>query len=453
MKKTKMTIILLFLVFSATSVLSQPVTLVTVGDSLTAGDGDDGSGGGYPARLLTMLQAEYPGSTLSNRAVSGNTTTDLINIQLGDAVADLNAAPSGNRKVGVVWIGSNDLFGLYASDVCTEYYPDLETCEEIEMGYAYDNVDTILGALAATGADVYIALLDDQTKRPVIADPDLRHETFPDITDAEVPRMASEIVDYNDQVVTQAATHGAATVDFYNTTIFENEATLSDDGNHPNGAGYDAIALIWYRAIISSAADAPEMEVRGNGVEIVDGDATPSVADHTDFGNADVTAGQKTRTFVVHNTGTGDLHLTGNPRVALGGEHYEDFSVEAQPSSSVSPNGWASFKIMFDPAETGARRAQVSIANDDSDETPYTFEIQGTGLEYNIWQGSSDDWNNAENWSDGKIPDQTVHVLIPASFAGAFPVINSSPVAKAAGFVASGGSLTVKSSRLEIGGR
>ncbi len=249
MKTEKIIIAALFLIIIAVPALSQPVTLVAVGDSLTAGDGDDGSGGGYSARLLTMLQKDYPGSALSNRAISGDTTQDLINKQLADAVSDLNAAPAGNLKIAVIWIGSNDLFGLYAGDVCTEYYPDLPTCEQTEMAISYDNVNKILNDIKATGAAVYIALLDDQTKRPVIADPSLRNETFPDITDDEVLRMSTQITKYNNQVKAHAASHGAETVDFFNTTIFENTSTLSDDGNHPNGVGYDAIAQIWYQEI------------------------------------------------------------------------------------------------------------------------------------------------------------------------------------------------------------
>ena len=41
----------------------------------------------------------------------------------------------------------NDLFGLYAGDTCTEWYPGLETCERKELGLSHDNVNTILKAL------------------------------------------------------------------------------------------------------------------------------------------------------------------------------------------------------------------------------------------------------------------------------------------------------------------
>ncbi|NIS80999.1 MAG: choice-of-anchor D domain-containing protein, partial [Anaerolineales bacterium] len=58
----------------------------------------------------------------------------------------------------------------------------------------------------------------------------------------------------------------------------------------------------------------PEMEVLGNGQEIVDGDTTPSAVDHTDFGNVDV-GSSLTRTFTIRNTGGAALNLTGSPMV------------------------------------------------------------------------------------------------------------------------------------------
>ena len=62
---------------------------------------------------------------------------------------------------------------------------------------------------------------------------------------------------------------GATTVDFFNTTIFENWATLSNDGNHPNGAGYDAIAMIWYQAITGfSAPTAPTLAATTTGTNV-----------------------------------------------------------------------------------------------------------------------------------------------------------------------------------------
>ncbi|MBF0203566.1 MAG: hypothetical protein HQK67_04440 [Desulfamplus sp.] len=257
MKKEKNTLkICLFVILSlfySVPAISQPITLVTIGDSLTAGDGDSEGGGGYPSRLLAMLVPLYPDSTISNLGISGDTTLDLVNKQLNGAVTILNNAPTGSIKMVLVWIGSNDLFGLYAGDVCSEYYSSISSCEEMEMGYAVDNLDTILGTLASTGATIYIALLDDQSRRPVITDESLRSNSFPGITADEIPRMASQIALYNAQVKQQAVKHGAKTVDFFNTAIFENSATLDYDGNHPNSSGYDAIASIWYQSITGTS--------------------------------------------------------------------------------------------------------------------------------------------------------------------------------------------------------
>ena len=86
------------------------------------------------------------------------------------------------------------------------------------------------------------------------------------------------------------------------------------------------------------------------------------------------------RTFVIRNTGTANLNLTGTPRVSIGGTHASDFAVVAQPSTPVAPNGSVSFDVTFDPSGPGLRAAEISIANDDPDENPYNFSIQGNGV-------------------------------------------------------------------------
>lgn len=232
-------------------VAGQPVTLVTLGDSLTAGDGDEAGIGGYPPRLLLQLQVSHPGSVLQQFGQSGHTTGDLINIQLNPAVAALNNAPAANLKIALVWIGSNDLFGFYEftaqQDWCIAM--GIDACEASEFQQSADNVNTILAALQATGAAVYIALLDDQSRRPVITDPVLRAAAYPNITNEYATRMSTQVGVYNGRVQAHAVTHGARTVDFFNTTLFENWATLSPDGNHPNAAGYDLITAIWFKAV------------------------------------------------------------------------------------------------------------------------------------------------------------------------------------------------------------
>lgn len=136
-----------------------------------------------------------------------------------------------------------------------------------------------------------------------------------------------------------------------------------------------------YRPILNATLQAsPEMSVEGNGVEIADGDTTPSASDHTDFGSADIDSGTVERTFTIRNKGNLDLTLTASPEVSIGGTHAADFSVDVQPTSPVTPSGSTTFKVTFNPSASGLRSATISIENNDPDENPYNFSIQGTGV-------------------------------------------------------------------------
>jgi hypothetical protein len=144
----------------------------------------------------------------------------------------------------------------------------------------------------------------------------------------------------------------------------------------------------------------PEINIQGNATNIADGDTTPTTADDTDFGNVDVTIGTNPNTFTIQNTGTGALNLTGAPLVAIGGAHPGDFTVTATPAASVAASGNTTFTITFNPSATGLRTATVSIVNNDSNENPYNFNIQGTGTttlqEMNV-QGNGADIADGDN--------------------------------------------------------
>jgi hypothetical protein len=124
----------------------------------------------------------------------------------------------------------------------------------------------------------------------------------------------------------------------------------------------------------------PEINLLGNGLPIVHGSTIPATTNGTDFGEADVAVGVMTHTFTISNTGTGVLHLTGTPRVVVSGANAGDFQITHQPTATVDSGGAVTFEIVFKPSAAGLRQATISIANDDADENPYTFAIQGTGL-------------------------------------------------------------------------
>ena len=121
---------------------------------------------------------------------------------------------------------------------------------------------------------------------------------------------------------------------------------------------------------------APEINVQGNAVTIADGDTTPTTADHTDFGGADINGATVTRTYTIQNTGTAALTVG---TVSISGTHASNFTVTAQPAASVAPGGSTTFSVRFDPSATGLRTASLSFSNNDASENPYNYSIQGTG--------------------------------------------------------------------------
>lgn len=120
----------------------------------------------------------------------------------------------------------------------------------------------------------------------------------------------------------------------------------------------------------------PEIDIRGNNISITDGDATPSSIDGTNFGNILVNEGFVSQIFTVYNTGTANLTLGS---VSIGGTNASNFTVTSQPSTSVTPNNSTSFTIRFAPSAIGTRNATLSLSNNDSNENPYNFSIQGIG--------------------------------------------------------------------------
>ena len=155
--------------------------------------------------------------------------------------------------------------------------------------------------------------------------------------------------------------------------------------------GIDAIQ------IIGQVIPEPEMNVQGNNLSIPDGNATPSIANHTDFAGTAVSGGTVSRTFTIQNTGTASLSLSGSPRVAVSGTNAADFTVTAQPASPVAAGGSTTFTVTFDPSAPGTRTATLSITNNDSDENPYNFSIQGTGMNA-MGPGTYDDTHSAWNY-------------------------------------------------------
>jgi uncharacterized repeat protein (TIGR01451 family) len=178
---------------------------------------------------------------------------------------------------------------------------------------------------------------------------------------------------------------------FTNTAVITTTAVGDNLGNNSSEAGVTVVG--------------PEMDVQGKGISIADGDTTPSTADDTDFGTADVTGGTVDHTFTIRNIGTVDLNLTdGPPRVTVTGA---DFSLIADATTPVaSGGGMTTFQVRFDPSAAGLRTGTISIANDDANENPYNFAIQGTGAGLDAdGDGVPDDIEGTGDRDGDGIPD------------------------------------------------
>ena len=147
-----------------------------------------------------------------------------------------------------------------------------------------------------------------------------------------------------------------------------------------NGDSDEAV----YDFAIQGTGTNPEINVQGNATNIADGNTTASTADHTDFGSTYINGGTMTRTFTIQhqNTGTGTLNIGA---ITFSGANASDFSVTTAPgSSSLNPNTSTTFVVTFNPSGFGLRTATISIANNDANENPYDFAIQGTGTDSEI---------------------------------------------------------------------
>jgi lysophospholipase L1-like esterase len=201
-----------------------PLTIVALGDSKTEGVGDAPGWGGYPARLDRLVAEVRPGTRVITLGRLGWGSAELI-------AQGLPAAVAAQPTIALVWIGSNDLWAHYAPE---EAGPELAR-------YAA-HMDILLGTLRQAGARILVGLLDDQSQRPAVVED-------PDWTPAARAHLSARVAGYNAALAAKADEHGAATVDFYHTTIFSDPSTLAGDGTHPNAAGYDHIARIWFAAL------------------------------------------------------------------------------------------------------------------------------------------------------------------------------------------------------------
>lgn len=117
------------------------------------------------------------------------------------------------------------------------------------------------------------------------------------------------------------------------------------------------------------AATVPEINVQVNGVDVNSGGTR-------DVGTTSATINVPVN---IQNTGSNTLTLSGSPLIAVSGANAADFQVTTPPASSIPALNNSIATVRFSPSANGLRTATLTIANNDSDENPYTINLQGTG--------------------------------------------------------------------------
>ncbi len=152
------------------------------------------------------------------------------------------------------------------------------------------------------------------------------------------------------------------------TTLFDNQTNTSAHNGtlanfELNGATSNWItsgAMMYY----------PEINMKGNNTDIVDGDVIPTSSDHTDFENV-LIGTNDVRTFAIQNTGTAALTISSitssNVKFAVG---------SLSPAGPIAVNSYATFTVTYNPTDATVQTATITVNNNDCNEAAYDFAVK-----------------------------------------------------------------------------
>ncbi|WP_338814297.1 choice-of-anchor D domain-containing protein [Bernardetia sp. Wsw4-3y2] len=147
----------------------------------------------------------------------------------------------------------------------------------------------------------------------------------------------------------------------------------------------DCDEAIYNFSIRGTGTTASEINVQGNGNNIVSGTGTTSLTNDTNFGDvAECGTNSLAKTYTIQNTGGAALTVS---NITVTGANAADFTLSglpAFPATVTATTGTQTFTVTFNPSAIGNRVALVTITNDDADENPYTFAINGNGTADNV---------------------------------------------------------------------
>ena len=178
--------------------------------------------------------------------------------------------------------------------------------------------------------------------------------------------------------ISDGNTTGSVTFTVVDDTLTEGDETAILTISSPSSCV--TLGTITSKNIVITDNDLREINVTGNGNDIVSGSTTPSTTNDTDFGSVlECNTNTIVKTFTIQNTGTANLSVS---NITSTGTDAADFVLGGLPTfpATIAASGSQTFTVTFNPSATGNRTALVTISNNDSDEGTYTFAISGNGL-------------------------------------------------------------------------
>ncbi len=227
---------------------------------------------------------------------------------------------------------------------------------------------------------IYGNELTFKTKSPPVALPDNYSVNQGQTLTISTPGVLANDSDPDDDHLTSelvsSTIHGALILNLNGSFTYTHDGGESTSDSFTYKAHGDSLNSEVTTVSITIHEIEPKIDVQGNAIPIANGDDTPSISDHTDFGNV-IVGGSKERTFTIFNSGNDDLILTGGPYVSVTGE---GFSIRTQPTSPIAPNSSATFVVSFTPTSSDEATGTVTIASNDPDENTFDFLIEGNGF-------------------------------------------------------------------------
>lgn len=153
-------------------------------------------------------------------------------------------------------------------------------------------------------------------------------------------------------------------VSFTPTTSGNKSASLTIENNDPNNG-----------TLTISLTGTGVVETANGEIHLTLGADDIASGQTVDFGNVALTMTRE-KIFTIHNNGSENLSLTGDPIVNITGANASAFS-STTPSTTIAPASSATFTVTFEPTSEGTKTANLSIENNDSDENPYTITLTG----------------------------------------------------------------------------